>query len=115
VGVNDYWGRTPPAKTVTNIRRLVKFLRGRIKSISGVAPYIAVATLTPNGRAFQRPFVEAVNTRLLALDSPQFPVRLRFDTLPETILSEDLLHPNGAGYDLMTDVRETFLRGPCQK
>jgi len=115
VGVNDYWAGTPPEKTVTNIRRLVKFLRARIRALSGAAPYIAIATLAPNGRVFQRPFVAAVNSLLLKLNSPTFPVQVRFDALPEKILSEDLLHPNGLGYDLMTTVAETFIRGTAQR
>lgn len=115
VGVNDYWGKLPVDNTVTNIRRLVAFLRGRVKAISGVSPYVVVATLPPTRRAFQQPFVDALNARLLAVSSAAIPVKIRFDTLPDTIVSDDLLHPGPTGYALMSEVVAKFIRGEAQK
>lgn len=115
VGVNDYWGRLPVERTVTNIRRLVAFIRSRVRALSGVTPYVVVATVPPIKRDFQKPFVAALNARLLASSSTALPVKLRFDRLPPSIVSEDLLHPNTAGYKVMGDYVVRFLKGSVQK
>lgn len=115
VGVNDYWGKLPVENTVTNIRRLVAFLRSRVRALSGVTPYIVVATIPPIKRDFQKPFVAELNERLLAEASDALPVKLRFDLLPSSIVSDDLLHPDAAGYVVMGDYIAKFLRSEVQK
>jgi len=115
VGVNDYWAKEPASRTVTNIRRLVRYLRTALKKKDGVAPLVVVATLTPNGRDFQQPFVTEVNRLLLKLDSSSLPVDIRFDLLEPSILSADGLHPDGAGYDVMATLAAGYLTGEAQE
>lgn len=104
IGRNDFWGRQPAARTVANIQRLVRYLRRRLKQLNGVEPVVAIASLIPTARAFQLPFIQEVNAGLLASDSFSYPVAIRFDTLPDSILSEDGLHPDSPGYTAMTGI-----------
>lgn len=115
VGVNDYWGKLPVENTVTNIRRLVAFIRSRVRGLSGVTPYVVVATVPPIKRDFQQPFVAELNARLLAESSNALPVKLRLDLLPSTIVSHDLLHPDAAGYEVMGDFVTKFIKTDVQK
>ena len=98
VSRNDYWKDVRPAQTVTNIRRLVKFLSKQAPLDSKVPPLVVVATPTPTTRGFQSPFIREVTRLLLKLNSSKFPVHVRFDKVKTKFISGDGLHPTKAGY-----------------
>ena len=102
VGRNDYWENWSPSITVRNIRRLVKFLRKELGTSGISEPFIAVTTLIPTSRSFQRPFIDEVNKLLLEQKSKALPVYIRLDKLSSGILSEDGLHPSSNGYNIIT-------------
>jgi len=106
VGRNDFWVKATPSQTKRNISRLASFLKGWVKSQSGVAPLISVSTLLPTTRLFQKHFLEHVNQTLLA---STLPVDIRVDELDTSYLSYDGLHPDGLGYDEIATVDEAYL------
>ena len=110
VGRNDYWDGTPPSYTVRNIRRLKKFLKNNLENKYGVAPLVLVAALIPNNRSFQRPFINAVNKRLFALENNL----VRFDKLNKNLIASDGLHPSPRGYRKMTELFTNFINGKLQ-
>lgn len=114
IGRNDYWLRIAPTLTVTNIRRLVKYLRKELALLYETPPEIVVTTLIPTSRGFQRPFIEAVNELLLKEKNRDLPTDLRLDFLGTDILSPDGLHPNGTGYDEIARLIKTFIRTTAQ-
>lgn len=116
VGVNDWWWQkergVTPARVVTNIRRLVKFLRKRVPEISQtpVEPFIAVSTLIPAKRESQNAFVKEVNRLLLKYRSHKLPVYIRADTFPISLIDESTVHPTPRGYQRLARTMRKFLR-----
>jgi lysophospholipase L1-like esterase len=119
VGVNDYWVKTDVGVTIGNIASAVNYLRLKLRTDDGVAPFVAVGTLLQTQRTFQQPFVLKVNQLLLRYSSSQrFPVVLRFDRLnvrTKSYLRGDRLHPNSNGYDAMQNVAMQALQGRTQQ
>jgi len=119
VGVNDYWAKTDVGVTIGNLASTVNYLRLKLRTDDGVAPFVAIGTLLPTQRSFQQPFVFAVNRLLLQYSaSKKFPVVLRFDKLKaqtKSYLRPDRLHPNSTGYDAMQLVASQALLGRIQQ
>ena len=114
VGVNDYWEGGSPERVITNIKRLVQLLRTELKKDLGIEPVIAICTLTPTLRSFQKPFVDEVNALLLRFSSSSLPVKVRFDNLNSAYISEDGLHPTSSGYDAMAALVDAYIAGDLQ-
>jgi lysophospholipase L1-like esterase len=102
VGINDYWDKVSPYTTVNYIRKTAKLLHRYIIK-NGIKAQVVIATLTKTARDFQQPFVDGVNSTLLARARRAYPVSLRFDKLRYHHLNSDLLHPNSLGYDWMAN------------
>jgi len=94
VGRNDFWDDRPTTFTVRNIMRIKRFLekQGERKGLG--SPEVIVATMVPNNRSNQRPFVDEISRRL---SNRNIPV-IRFDRMPRPFISGDGLHPNQQGY-----------------
>lgn len=105
IGVNDFWKELSPGYTIRNIKRIVKLLQRRLNANVGIA------TLSTNNRWFQVGFVNAVNKKLLRLNSEDFPVVFRFDRLRKSQIGSDGLHPNSKGYNRMTKIARTAISG----
>ncbi|MCB0353482.1 MAG: hypothetical protein KDD64_08165 [Bdellovibrionales bacterium] len=99
-GTNDYWNRNPASFTTRDIRRLKKYLEKKLREMYGVSPIVVTSTLPPTKRDFQNPFLAEVNS-LLRQNPRYFGVEIFFDRFDTSIISDDLLHPNGAGYQRM--------------
>ncbi len=115
VGPNDYWKKEDPALTVRNIKRVMKYLKENVGTDVQSSPLFVVTTLLPTKRAFQAPFIKRVNELLLKQSSKAFPVKIRFDKLPPTILSEDGLHPSPEGYDAMAALMSKYVKKDLPK
>ncbi len=115
VGRNDYWSELKPSFTVRNIRRLVKFLRTELAKYDEAPPYIAVNTLLPTTRLFQKPFIDEVNKLLIAEQARGLTLAAHFDQVPSELISDDGLHPTSAGYDAMAFLLREFLKGDAQR
>lgn len=109
VGRNDYWeDRNPPA-TVGNIRRIVKYLTAELSKHGEAPPVIAVASLAPTNRAFQAPFISAVDSLLIKQTSASLPVYVRMEKLRSSLLSRDGLHPTALGYAAMSQIIKSYI------
>ena len=115
VGRNDYFLQQEPGITVRNIVRLVRYLRNYLRKTAEADPVVAVATLLPTNRAYQKPFIDEVNRLLLKFRGPSLPVYLRFDGISNNLLGADGLHPTSAGYEAMTSVAAGFLDSTAQE
>ncbi len=115
VGRNDYWDRESASKSVANIRRLVQYLRTTLAQQNGMAPYIFVSTLIPTKRGYQQPFINSLNSQLLKYRSSDLPTYVRYETIANTLLSKDGLHPTSAGYDAITKLLLKFIKTEGQK
>ena len=109
VGRNDYWEDRDPTATVGNIRRIVKFLTAALSKNGATPPVIAVNTLAPTNRAFQAPFISAVDSLMLKQRSATLPAYVRMDTLRNSLISRDGLHPTALGYENMTTIIKGYL------
>ena len=99
---------------VRNIGRIVELLKTELHTNSS-SPLIAVATMIPNARSYQAPYVNEINLLLLRYRSAQLPVYIRFDrNMSTSLLSHDGLHPNSQGYDHMADVAAKFMTTEAQ-
>lgn len=114
VGRNDYWMREPPAMTVRNIRRLVRYLREELVALDGSPPVVLVAMLTPTTRGYQQWFIASVNALLTRYRSGTLPAYLRFDRIDPALISFDGIHPTSRGYAAMTRIALRYLIGPAQ-
>lgn len=116
VGRNDYWNRQAPSRTVTNIKRLVKFLTTELSKDGATPPLISVSTLLHTERDFQSPFIEEVNQLLLKLKSTSLPVGIRFDQVEISgLLTEDGLHPSSTGYEELSQFSAKYIQGKAQR
>ena len=88
-GVNDYFQTD---RTSSNTR---DNLLAMVRSASATGAVTMLANLTDVRRDFQKPWVRAVNTRI----NPHR--KIDFFSLGTSIISSDLLHPNGNGYQQM--------------
>jgi len=114
VGTNDFWLRRPANFTFRNIRRLKNFLEEHLTIRDGVSPYVVVSTIPPTRRSYQQPFINEVNQRLLG-NARNLNVFMRLHNLNTAILSEDSLHPNARGYNVMARRVERRIKGPITK
>lgn len=97
-GVNDYFNDN---KSATNTR---SNLFSMIRSASNVGAVPLLGSLTDVRRAFQQPWVRAVNSQIRSN------VRIDFFSLGTGIVSGDKLHPNGNGYQRMAELAANALR-----
>lgn len=112
IGRNDFFSGLPSANTVTMIERLVDLLQSKLTNDEGVGPLIRVATLLPTKRAYQRGFIHEVNMLLLAESAlGVVPVALRYDLLPESIISIDGIHPSTKGYRRIAAIAAAYVQG----
>lgn len=112
VGRNDFYSENSPPTTVKNIKRIVSYLSSALAARGNrIPPVIAVASLLPTKRTFQRFFITYVNDLMSEQRSNSLPVFLRFDKLSKTYVSSDGLHPNSAGYTKMAQVIRNYLSG----
>jgi lysophospholipase L1-like esterase len=95
-GVNDYWGLRSVSSTVHNVRSIA----GYASAYGGIS---LISTLTAVRRSYQQSWVRDVNNSLRAYTS------IDFYALGQGIISSDLLHPNGYGYDQMATVARSSL------
>ncbi|MBN8548977.1 MAG: SGNH/GDSL hydrolase family protein [Deltaproteobacteria bacterium] len=109
VGRNDYWEDRNPPNTVGNIRRIVKFLTAALANNGQTPPVIAVTMLAPTNRAFQAPFISAVDSLLVKQRSASLPAYVRADLLRNSLISRDGLHPNALGYADLAQIIKTYL------
>ena len=97
-GVNDYFQTD---HTSTNTR---DNLLSMVRSASATGAVTMLANLTDVRREFQKPWVRAVNNRI----NPYR--KIDFFALGTPIISSDLLHPNGNGYQQMALVASSVLQ-----
>lgn len=114
VGVNDYWEKQPLSYTIRNIRRLIKFLKRKIK-YRKMATRVFVSTLLPvkpvnSVREKQNEFVKNLNAELLRNNSKSFPVILRLENVSNSIMGDDGLHPTSSGYDIIANRVSNFIK-----
>lgn len=101
-GRNDYFEGFTPGMSVRNMKRLVSLLNQRLsRDRKSSGPLIEIATLIPTNRGYQRTFIETINEMLIKLQSEAIPVGFYFNSLPNTILSSDGLHPDSTGYSVI--------------
>ena len=113
VGRNDFWKNATPESVARNIQKLIRQLTPIMKEKGGV-PYFVVATLVPTKRSFQQPFVDGINSALLRFKSRRLPTNLYFHKLPNTVISDDMLHPSSKGYRRIAKFTEKYLKGRAQ-
>jgi len=94
VGRNDYWDDRPPAFTIRNIMRIRRLLENQGELKGSGMPQVIVATMVPNNRSYQRPFVDELTRRLLRRGI----LTIDFHRMPRQFISGDGLHPNQQGY-----------------
>jgi lysophospholipase L1-like esterase len=111
VGRNDFFDDKSAPVTQKNIRRLVDYMRTNLGVELGVQPIITIATLLPTTRGAQQPFIDDVNKELLKRSSSTFPVRLRFDRFPSSIIDIGGVHPRSQGYDRIAITMRNYLEG----
>lgn len=109
VGNNDFRRGFKPAATVRNIKRLVAFLQSELGKDGLVAPFVAVATLTPTLVRKQQVFIDKVNAQLASDSSGAIPALARFDALSREGVSFDRLHPSPEGYQILAGIFESFV------
>jgi lysophospholipase L1-like esterase len=97
-GVNDYWARSHSAGVTKSN------LLGMIRSAQSTGGITLLANLTAVRRTDQRSWVYNVNVQI----SPYR--QIDFYSLGTGIISGDLLHPNGPGYQRMADLALSILR-----
>jgi len=115
VGRNDYWQKVPPGMVVRNIFRIAGLLRSQLFK-NGVAPLVVVATMIPNARSCQAPYVSEINSLLLRYRFPHLPGYLRFDRdMSTSLLGGDGLHPTSAGYERMAKIAAHYLTHEAQE
>jgi lysophospholipase L1-like esterase len=113
VGRNECRDKVPPIAAFRTIKRLVGYISNFQKDI-GKSPYVLVAFQIPN-RMERRTCLEELNRILLVRkNNKDFPAHLRFDTLSETILSSDKIHPNTSGYLTMGQFAKSFIKNELQ-
>lgn len=97
-GVNDYFvsGHSSSA-TRNNLLSMVR-LGHTVGSIT------LLGSLTPVRRSYQAPWVSSVNSAIRPYRS------IDFYSLGTSIISSDLLHPNGAGYQRMAELALSVLQ-----
>ena len=97
-GLNDYFTHRDSSKTRSYLQAMKRFAKKK-----GIFSNIAMVTQT--NRPWQQPWVASVNAKLIKVAS-----NIRYDLLdPETMISNDSLHPNGAGYNFMFDTLFSFI------
>jgi len=111
VGTNDFWLRRPLKFTYRNLKRLKLFIETHLEQRDGVSPFVALSTLPPTKRDFQQSFVDDVN-RILLGKSDELNVMMRFHNLNPAIISDDTLHPDARGYNIMSRRAMRGIRGP---
>lgn len=98
VGINDYWLKVPPQKTIRNLLKTQDFIRKFGKKEFSVSPITLTINLTNTARVFQEPWVKLVNSLIRANSARLGPI-VPFGSVPaEWIVSEDELHPDDQGY-----------------
>lgn len=115
VGINDYFERREPGRTVRNIQRLIAFLKDFYRNRNQTVPAFRVSLLTPTRRSYQQPFVSEVNRLLLRFRSERLPIGPDFSKLNTRLLRSDGLHPSNRGYDALAARLLSNLRGPLMK
>ncbi|MGI6681007.1 MAG: SGNH/GDSL hydrolase family protein [Bdellovibrionota bacterium] len=111
MGRNDFWdrrNRNNVRRSITTLRRLIKFLR--TESGAKVKPFITVSTLAhvSTKKPKQLNFIKSFNTELLKY--PKISGIILQHQLPTTILSEDGLHPSPLGHNyIYSQVRTQML------
>ena len=98
IGRNGYFRDESPSLVARDIRRISDLLKSSVRK-NKVKAFVVTATMFPTPRAFQAPYVREINDNLLAMNSPAFPVLLRLNRLPTSIISSDGIHPNSRGYN----------------
>ncbi len=102
-GRNDCKTHKNAIRAVSTLESIVSLLQAKTNA------YVVIATNAPTTvTQCHRNIVRAINQRLLAKNSARFPVRIRFDALPTSILSSDKIHPSSAGYDRMSRTVSTY-------
>ncbi|GEM_PF-3435129 len=97
-GLNDFHTHKNPALTRAYLKAMKRFTKKR-----GI--YSEVAKVTQTLRPWQQPWVAAVNNAIKNLGK-----RIRYDLIdPNIHVDNDLIHPNGAGYNFMFETFFTFL------
>ena len=91
-GVNDYFIEPRSSERTKNNLFSILFAAENVGAIP------VLAQLTAVRRDFQRPWVSGVNSKISSR------TRVDFFSLGESIISSDLLHPNGEGYEEMADL-----------
>lgn len=114
-GRNDYWSREPPSFTARNIVRCQKLIEARIGTSTGTPPFVALATLLPTRRVYQRLFIAQVNDAFELLSPNLYHVDVRFNRLNPSLISFDGIHPSSKGYSYMEKMLARYIRGDLQK
>ena len=104
VGVNNFWKQSTSKEIVHEIHRIEHYLEG-------FGSLVAVATLTPNARSYQSPFVENLNVRI----ERTYTDYVDFYSISSEHLNSDGLHPNAKGYREMATVAREFIAGRLQE
>ena len=90
-GVNDYWLRNRNSTNTANNLFAIDATAKRTGTIS------LLSNLTAVKRGFQKGWVSSVNSKIFPHNE------LNFFSLGESVIGEDLLHPDSFGYDSMTE------------
>lgn len=115
VGRNDYWELDDPPETVSNIKRIVKYLKQKLPTVGNPPPVIVVATLAPTTRSFQHGFIFAVNDLLNKRKGNALPAYIRLDKIKSTFISKDGIHPTSEGYDKITQLYQAYIQDQAQQ
>lgn len=115
VGVNDYWRKRPAAESALNISRIVRFLRAELGKDGKIPPLISVSEVLPTNRAFQEPFVVALNLEVKRLFPKVVPYLFTHQKFPRRLLTPDGLHPSAEGYSYLAREFMRNLRGSMAK
>jgi lysophospholipase L1-like esterase len=110
VGRNDRWLFGEPLATYESIDSIRKLLRGRLSSVTGVAPVVVTAILMLPNRGSQGPWVLALNDILLEKSTRLYPADLRFDLVSKRLIGSDQLHPSPAGHIELANVLATYIK-----
>lgn len=115
VGRNDLWRNHTQDQVVTFIRRLMKLFRTKVGRDTQSPPYVMSTVLYYTNRGSQNPFLKALNELLLKVNSSQFPVGMRMDTVSKRLLQPDRIHPTPAGYSALSKVALNYIKTTLQK
>jgi lysophospholipase L1-like esterase len=115
LGRNDYWLKVDPSVSARNIQRIGKYIAQKSEQATGTAPLVVISTLLPSHRAYQQPFINALNARILGLSKKDMPVDLFFNKLPNNLVGRDGIHPDDHGYEVIAKFVYTFIRNEAQK